>query len=126
VAVTGLILWIPMTAMFLDKHKPHPFDLDLFSMLWTLPLIPYVASSLGVRSSVRDRDVGNWSYPLYLVHYPLIAVFVAHGHTKWIAIALAPLAALALYYGPDRLFERLRRSLIQGTWKGPSPATIKT
>jgi peptidoglycan/LPS O-acetylase OafA/YrhL len=126
VATTGLILLIPATAVFLDKKQPHPFDLDLFSMLWTLPLIPYVASSLGKRSNALDRDIGNWSYPLYLVHYPLIAVFVAHGHTKWIAIALAPLAALALYYGPDRFFERLRRSFIQGAWKTTSPAPIKT
>jgi peptidoglycan/LPS O-acetylase OafA/YrhL len=125
VAVTGLILVIPATAVFLDKNKPHPFDLDLFSMVWTLPLLPYVASSLGKRSSAFDRDVGNWSYPLYLVHYPLIAVFVAHGHSKWIGIALAPLVALALYYGPDRFFEHWRRRFIQGAWKSPSPSTVK-
>ncbi len=126
VAVTGLIVLIPATAAFIDKTRPHPFDLDLFSMLWTLPLLPYVAASLGTRSSALDRDVGNWSYPLYLVHYPLIAIFVAHGHSKWIGVALAPVVALALYYGPDRFFEHLRRNFIQGAWKPAPPATAKT
>lgn len=126
VATTALIVAIPMTAAFLNKEKPHLFDDDLFGMLWALPLVPYVASSLWSRSGARDRDVGNWSYPLYLVHYPLIAFIVAHGHSKWIGVALAPVVALALYYGPDRFFERVRRAIIRGSWKPASPAAVKT
>jgi peptidoglycan/LPS O-acetylase OafA/YrhL len=126
IAVTALILAIPATAGLLDKTKTHPLDADIFGMLWALPLLPYVAASLGIRSGPFDRDVGNWSYPLYLVHYPLIATFVAHGHSKWIGVALAPMVALALYYGLDRFFERYRRRFIQGNWKAASPAVAKT
>jgi peptidoglycan/LPS O-acetylase OafA/YrhL len=126
ILTTVLILLIPSTAVFLNKEKPHPLDDGLFGMLWMLPLLPYVAASLWSRSGPRDRDIGNWSYPLYLVHYPLIAFVVAHGQTKWIGVALAPLVALALYYGPDRLFERLRRAFIRGAWRTTSPAPIET
>jgi peptidoglycan/LPS O-acetylase OafA/YrhL len=125
-AITALILLIPATGAYLNKEKPHLLDDDLFGMLWALPLVPYVAASLWSRSGPRDRDVGNWSYPLYLVHYPLIALAVAHGHTKWIGVGLAPVVALALYYGPDRFFERLRRAIIRGAWKPTTPATVKT
>lgn len=123
VLCTAAIAAVPATAGFLDKTRPHPFDQDWFSMLWMLPLVPYVAASLAEKSSPFDRDVGNWSYPLYLVHYPLIALFVAHGHTKWIGVALAPAVALALFYGLDRRFERVRRWALSGGWRAQKPAT---
>ena len=121
---TALIAATPFTEAFLDKTKTHPFgfDQDWFSMIWMLPLLPYVACSLTEKSTPFDRDVGNWSYPLYLVHYPLIALAVAHGHSKWWGVALAPVIALALFYGADRRFERLRRWLINGGWRGRKPA----
>lgn len=111
-ALTALFAAIPYTLAFLDKRAADPFELDAFSMVWMLPLLPYVAASLAVRSSPLDRDVGNWSYPLYLIHVPLIAFCVAHGQTKWLGVGLALILALALFYGPDRLFERGRRWLI--------------
>ena len=43
-----------------------------------IPLLPYVARSLTVKSSKLDRHLGNLSYPLYLVHLPLIWFVRAH------------------------------------------------
>lgn len=118
---TAAIAAIPATEAFLDKTKPHPFDQDWFSMIWMLPLVPYVAASLARKSTPFDRDVGNWSYPLYLVHYSLIAFFVAHGHSKWIGVALAPAIALVLFYGLDRRFERMRRRVLGVPWRARKP-----
>ena len=121
---TAVIAVVPATEAFLDKTRPHPaFDQDWFSMIWMLPLIPYVAASLAKTSSRFDRDVGNWSYPLYLVHVPLIALCEVHGQTKWIGVALAPVVALTLFYGLDRRFEHLRRWVLKGGWWANKPAT---
>jgi len=123
--LTAAIAAMPATEVFLDKTKPHPFDQDWFSMIWMLPLVPYIACSLAQKSSRFDRDVGNWSYPLYLVHYPLIALAATYGYSKWVGVAAALGVALSLFYGPDRFFERGRRWVINGGWKvsKPDPAT---
>jgi peptidoglycan/LPS O-acetylase OafA/YrhL len=123
VLFTAVIAAFPVTEGFLDKTRPHPFDQDWFSMLWMLPLIPYVAASLTKTSTRFDRDVGNWSYPLYLVHVPLIALCEMHHQTKWIGVALAPVVALLLFYGLDRRFERLRRWVLNSGWRLNKPAT---
>lgn len=111
-AITILSAAIPFTAAFLNKRTPDPFDIDLFGMLWMLPLTPYVAASLAIKSTKLDRDMGNWSYPLYLVHVPLIVLFTAHGLSKWLALPVAFGLALAMFYGPDRAFEQIRRRII--------------
>jgi len=77
-----------------------------------LPLLPYVAHSLTIRSSKLDRHFGNLSYPLYLVHFATIAVITgAFGHgmpVKLGAIALACVLTLALYVIVDRRVDRWR------------------
>lgn len=112
VLVSLAIAVTPYTAPFVDKKLVPPFDEDLFGMLWMAPLVPYIAASLAVKSSPLDRDVGNWSYPLYLVHFPLIALCVSHGMSKWFGVGFAIPITLALFYGPDRFFENYRRKLI--------------
>lgn len=54
---------------FLNKTVPDPLHfVDIFSFFWMLPLLPFVAWSLGLKSTRFDRQLGNISYPLYLVH----------------------------------------------------------
>jgi peptidoglycan/LPS O-acetylase OafA/YrhL len=113
-ALTALTAAVPYTAPLLSKGVPKPFDRDLFAMVWMLPLVPYVAQSLTRKSSALDRDLGNWSYPLYLVHVPLISVFADHHVPRRFAFLALAVLTLALFYGPDRYFERLRRRLVNG------------
>ena len=116
VVMTGVAAVLPYTHSFLDKTLPDPFDRDVFGFLWMLPLVPYVACSLRQRSSPMDRHLGNLSYPLYLVHYPLIAVFIGFGPSPaWRALGAVSAVVLAVlvYVLVDRPFERLRTWLTE-------------
>lgn len=97
---------------FIDKRAPDPFDRDIFAFFWMLPLIPYVARSLHIRAGRLDRHLGNLSFPLYLVHYPLIDGFaLAFGQSsqvRLLAVASAVAVAVALYLVIDRNLDRWR------------------
>jgi len=97
---------------FLLKTRPNPFEGDIWGFFWMLPLLPYVAHSLTIRSSKLDRHLGNLSFPLYLVHYAVIAVVTgAFGRglgVKAAAVALACALALTIYMALDRPIDRLR------------------
>ena len=122
VAMTAITAFTP----FLDKKAPDPFDEDIWSFFWMLPLLPYVARSLEVRSTPLDRHFGNLSYPLYLVHVPAVSLLQAHmafgAAGKLAAAALSSLAALALYVVVDRPVDRWRVRLTEsGPAKSPDP-----
>lgn len=98
---------------FLLKSEPDPFDRDLWAMVWALPLLPYVARSLTIRSGSIDRALGDITYPLYLFH-PLV-IFLMGGQAdmgaaeKASVAGLSFLLALALWMAFDRHSERVRR-----------------
>jgi peptidoglycan/LPS O-acetylase OafA/YrhL len=112
--VTAVTAFTP----FMDKTSPNPFDEDIWSFFWMLPLLPYVARSLEVRSTSLDRHAGNLSYPLYLVHVPVVTFLEAHmafgAGGKLLALALSGLAALVLYLVIDRPVDRWRVRLTEG------------
>lgn len=118
----------------LDNRVTEPWQSDLFSFVWLIPLIPYVAASLKIRSSNLDRHLGNYTYPFYLVHYPVVYV-ILNEFGKTPLIKIATLAAsiiigLAFYMLVDRPAESLRHRLIEGRRKRMSetppaaPATL--
>lgn len=116
---------------FLDKKNPDPFDQDIWSFFWMLPLLPYVARSLEVRSTRLDRHAGNLSYPLYLVHVPVVNLLQTHmafgGIGKLAAVALSSLAALLLYVAVDRPVDRWRVRLTEGgAPRSPEPGLAAT
>jgi peptidoglycan/LPS O-acetylase OafA/YrhL len=102
---------------FMDKNVPDPFDRDLFALVWMLPLLPYVAHSLRLRSGTLDRHAGNLSFPLYLVHYPAITFVAAHGAIglpgRLIGLAVSVGAALLLYFFIDRRLDAWRVRLTE-------------
>jgi peptidoglycan/LPS O-acetylase OafA/YrhL len=107
----------PLTSSFLDKDIPDPFDRDIFSFLWMLPLLPYVARSVAIASGPLDRRLGDVSYPLYLVHAPLTGAIIAQiGDSipaKLAAICVALIVAAAIHLTLDRPAERLRRRVFE-------------
>ena len=93
-----------------------PWWHDLAAMLVCLVLVPFVAWNVNQPSSARDRDLGNLSYPFYLVHFPLVAGFAGlTGHTpvdKLLAFAATCTATLLLYVVIDRPLEKVRRGKV--------------
>lgn len=104
----------------LDKMAPDIVNLDVFAMIWALPLIPYVARSLHRKSGGADKKLGDLSYPLYLVHYPLLALVAAGGVTtadKLIVVGGSMALAVMLYWLVDTPSERLRKRTF-AAWHG--------
>jgi peptidoglycan/LPS O-acetylase OafA/YrhL len=126
-SLAGFLAVTAITALtpFIDKTRAKPFDQDIWSFLWLLPLVPYVARSLSVRAGALDRDLGNLSFPLYLVHYPIIASAAASfgqsGPVKAAAVGLSLLIAVAVYLGADRPIDAWR---IRLTERGGRPAPV--
>lgn len=103
---------------FIDKTVADPFDRDIYGFFWMLPLLPYVARSLVVKSGPLDRHLGNLSYPLYLVHFAVIAAATtAFGGSFAVRIAAAAFAvgcAVVLYLAMDRPLDAWRVRLTEG------------
>lgn len=101
----------------LDNRVTQPWQSDLFAFVWLIPLLPYVAASLRIKSTSLDRHLGNYTYPFYLVHYPIIFIFVSQwGKTDLVRLSALPvsiLVALGFYLLVDRPAERLRSALIE-------------
>jgi peptidoglycan/LPS O-acetylase OafA/YrhL len=111
--LTLFIVMSPWTSSFVHKTQPDPFDRDIFGFFWMLPLLPFVAWQLTNRSNKLDRHLGNLSYPLYLLHYPLIAVIAPVGGVQKLGVmAGAFVLAVAVYVLLDRPLDRLRRAML--------------
>lgn len=129
-----LVLLIPYLRPFLISRIPAPFELDWFGMAWVMLLIPFVIWNLQQKSSARDMHLGNFSFALYVTHWPVIAflkLFVGplDFQEKLVALIVIAMVAVAFYVGVDRPSEHLRRKLI-AHWSGkPSrnrPVAVST
>lgn len=106
-----LSLW-PATHPLFDKTLADPIDRDVFAMLWMLPLLPFLAWLLTVPSSRADRSIGEASYALYLVHYPLIRLLAPAADDAKALVALAAVGlAFLLWWLVDRPLCIWRRTL---------------
>lgn len=119
---------ITMTTPFWNSRSPQPFNHDFWAFLWMLPLLPYAARSLTVRSNKLDRHLGNLSFPLYLVHLPIIRYFNSEMGSqsftaKGISVASAILLTLALYFLIDRPLDRVRVRLTETKVARPEDAS---
>lgn len=118
ISLAGFVAMTVLTALtpFLDKSIPDPFDQTIWGFFWMLPLVPYVARSLTVRSTRFDRDLGNLSYPLYLVHFTIITLALSRfgdsAVVKLAAAAVSIVVAMAAYLLIDRPVDswRIRRT----------------
>lgn len=119
ISLAGFLAMTVVTAFtpFLLKSSAKPFDQDAWSFVWLLPLLPYVARSLSVRSSKLDRHLGNLSYPIYLVHFAVIATMASRFggglEVKAAAVSMAGMIALAVYWLVDRPLDSWRVRLTE-------------
>ena len=113
-ALLTLVLFaLPVTRGMFSLHGVHMFHRDAFAMFWMLPLLPYIAASLAIRSNEMDRHIGNLAYPLYLIHYPVLKMVFELTGSDWpwklAAALLAFVCALIIYIVIDTPLERFRR-----------------
>lgn len=111
-AVGLLFALVPMMRTLLLKQDSDWWR-DIVHMAWCLMLTPFIAYNVRSKSSRLDRHLGNLSFPFYLIHPVIISVVATQafgrslaGHA--LALALALVASLLLYFGVDRPFERVR------------------
>lgn len=115
---TAAVMLLPPTRAMFFLGAFGGVDEDLFAMLWVAPLLPYLAASVAQPSSPRDKLLGDFSYPLYLVHAPLMAA--AEHWFEWRSLAgvslllvLVAAATWLLHRLVDRPSERWRKALVE-------------
>ncbi|MDP3854857.1 acyltransferase [Phenylobacterium sp.] len=106
VILTVVAAVAPATRSFVDKTVADPFHRDIFAFFWMLPLLPYVARSIAKPSGDLDRHLGNLSFPVYLVHYPIAAYLVSHQTAPLVAKPAALLATVLMAVGLYLVFDR--------------------
>jgi peptidoglycan/LPS O-acetylase OafA/YrhL len=120
-AATVLTIVTPFWLMSVDD----PFDRDIYATLWMLPLVPYAARSLTVKGPKIDRDLGNLSYPLYLVHLPALLILrPLLGHSmaaRVLIVAIIAALVVGLYRLIDRPVDRWRVNLTETQKSPPAP-----
>ena len=76
-AVGALVAMIPYLRPLLSREIEGPFHEDWFGMAWVTLLVPFVIWNLGQKSGPLDMHLGNYSYALYITHWPIIALMRA-------------------------------------------------
>ncbi len=94
------------TLLFAFAPKILDNNVILFAM-FAVPLLFQITKSSGI-----DRFVGDLSYPLYLVHFPIIVVLrhfgIADNLLLWAALGASLIAALLLHLCVDLPVEAMR------------------
>jgi peptidoglycan/LPS O-acetylase OafA/YrhL len=131
----GTFLVAIWMGLVLDRINPLLSDMALLAT--ALALIPLFHFS---KVSKIDRAIGELSYAVYLVHFPLVLyVFNGHYHDKWwgtYLLAVSIMLAIVLQYVVVRPLERVRRHLASSSSKQvlsvalatpmPAPAASRT
>ena len=117
-AVGIAVLLTPWLRPFLLYHGPVPFEVDWFGMAWVLVLIPFVTWNVQQKSSALDMHFGNFSYALYITHWPVIALLQPlmaplSKTDKLLNLAVIAVVSVVFYLAVDRRCERFRRNLIR-------------
>ena len=89
-----------------------------FGMAWVMILTPFIAWNVQQKTSGFDMHMGNYSYALYIIHYPVIAlshkIFTIDSIAdKVIILGAIFLFSIAFYVLVDRSMERVRRVLLR-------------
>lgn len=112
--VTVLLFIVPATRGLLFKSMPDYINKDIFAMFWGAPLMMYIGHSLREASTGIDRHLGNLSYPLYLIHEPIINFLHSNGlWNKFSVILVVAVLSLIFYIAVDRPLEKWRHRLLK-------------
>jgi len=122
----GFLAWtLPETRAFLEKDTPSLLHEDWFGMTWAALLIPYIAFNVRQRSDRLDQHLGNFSYALYVTHWPVIWIVRQSVDSfgtveKVMALAAVAIVSIVFYILVDRNAERLRQAYLGWRLSGAS------
>lgn len=123
----GLIAWATPGSHALVSTGAHHDGLGyrLAVQMWALTLLPFLAWHLGRSSTAGDRWLGDLSFPLYLVHWPVRALLLPLVSDGMAGKLLVLGVSLGLAMLLDRHVERpLRRWRSRLGRSPPAPAAI--
>lgn len=122
--VAGLVaVAIPALSPFIIFGSGSTFADNNFGLLWGLLLLPFVAFNVRQKSSRTDRHLGNLSYVLYLVHFPVTRVAAGvlgrgmHDFEKLGYLVVVMGLSLLLYFVFDAPFEVWRHRMLGSVQK---------
>lgn len=117
--LAAAVMWLadPGTRAFLQKDTPNVFNEDWFGMAWMAMLLPFIAYNVHQKSDWLDQHLGNFSYALYITHWPVISIVrrvveVGPAAGKAIALAAVVVVAVSFYVLVDRNAEKLRQAYL--------------
>ena len=116
---------LPWSRPLFLKDMAGPLHEDWFGLAWTLTLLPFLAWNVARPSPALDRGLGGLSYPLYILHWPVIVLATTLTGPLSSLDKIAVLAAIfalatAFYLTVDRRWDRLRLRLVQAVWTRPA------
>lgn len=127
-ALAGVAAWVhPGLQSFLIRTQPTSWPEDWFGMVWTALLLPYLAWQLRQTSAGSDRMLGDFSYALYLLHWPVIALIRPYLWPldmldRCVLLVLITAIAALFFKGIDRPANRARLTFIARL--SPHPTAI--
>ena len=128
----GLIVWLlPETHAYLEKDTPNFFHEDWFGMAWIGLLMPFIAFNVRQRSDWLDQHLGNFSYALYITHWPVIWIVkrsmeLSSPGEKLLALLAVAVVSVAFYLVVDRSAERLRQAILAARLRGTAASAIRS
>lgn len=115
----GLLAFaIPGARGLVIKGTAANLMLDWAGMAWVATLVPFIAWNVQQNSSALDLHLGNYSYALYITHWPAIALLTPllkpmSSLEKLGLLGFCLILGVVFYLTVDRPLERLRQSALR-------------
>lgn len=118
IAFLPVVLFLLAFPSVMTLVLAEPDHNKIFIILFTLFIPAWVMWSNGKN---WDRVIGETSYPVYVIHFLVIAIFQRTlGPTEWtavLAVGGSLAAALAIFILVDRPVDRWRQRAVVGGWR---------
>ncbi len=128
ISLAGVVLTAFVIAGLQKYDRNQYISAGLFVIFATSLILVFQATRL----SRIDQAIGNLSYPIYLVHWPIVSILIINHRSSWmwslLIAGISLVCAAILYFCVDQQVEKFRRRLanrtIYTTAVGTKSATI--
>lgn len=116
--VIGLFVALtPSLRPLLLRNVESPFNEDWFGMVWITALTPFVIWNVQQKSNAFDLHLGNFSFALYITHWPVIALMrpilqPLSLSDRGLILLIIAVVSVVFYVAIDRGWERVRRRAV--------------